>query len=193
MATLKDIEKYYDYHSVIGGARLLYAVRLASPYLKKTDSVLDLGCGAGRSCYAMSDKVKNVTGVDISGNNIKYAKDNYAEANTSFVKSDILTFLKTAKRYSVVTMFDVVEHLLPKERPAILKRVSKIADRVIINIPTAECLRRVPLEKRQIVDEPVGVAEISETLGLKKMYEHQFSYSENERYLLLIYGRIRAS
>ena len=192
LTTLKDIERYYDAHSVIGGARLLAAIRLASPYLKKTDSVLDIGCGAGRSCYAISDKVKNVTGVDISGNNIKYAKSNYTEANSSFVKSDILTFLKTAKRYSVVTMFDVVEHLLPEERPVILKKVSEITDRAIINIPTAECLRKVPLDKRQIIDEPVGVSEITKALGFKKIYEQQFSYNENERYVVLAYRRMES-
>lgn len=50
-------------------------------YLKKDDYILDLGCGAGRTTFALNEMgYKNIIGVDIAENLIQYAK-NYAREN----------------------------------------------------------------------------------------------------------------
>ena len=187
--SLKDVEEFYDNCTTVGSPRVLIMVALSAQHLKSADSVLDLGCGPGETSVVMSELVKSVTAVDISGRAIEWAHENHPRDNVSYVHSDILTFLKTAEKYSVVTMYDVVEHLLPEQRPAILRKVSQIADRVIINIPTAECLRNLDPEKRQIIDEPVEVSEITKTLGFEQVCEQTYTLNENEHYVLLVYRR----
>ncbi len=50
--------------------------------IKKTDTVLDLGCGYGRVTIRLLEKAKKVIGIDISKDNIEFA-NNITENNTN--------------------------------------------------------------------------------------------------------------
>lgn len=62
----------------------------------KEDSVLDLYCGAGSIAIFISDKVKNITGVELIQDAVANAKENSllnGISNTEFICSDIRDFL----------------------------------------------------------------------------------------------------
>jgi ubiquinone/menaquinone biosynthesis C-methylase UbiE len=78
-----------------------YGCGLVTPELLTDCNVLDLGCGAGRDCYALAQMVGergSVIGVDMTDEQLAVAnahidfhreKFNYAKANTTFVKGYI--------------------------------------------------------------------------------------------------------
>lgn len=59
--------------------------------IKESDSVLDIGCGAGKYSIVISDKCKSILGIDISSKMIKFANDKAKEfnkTNVNFIKED---------------------------------------------------------------------------------------------------------
>ena len=58
------------------GAKLLYEKAAEMAELKKTDTLLDLYCGAGTIGLSMADKVKKVVGVEIIEQAVENAKEN---------------------------------------------------------------------------------------------------------------------
>jgi SAM-dependent methyltransferase len=78
----KNVSPYYSgdkimfyqlgYNSVVEMSRFL---RGRYDYeLRRTDSVLDIGCGIGRLAQFMAPHVANVTGIDVSGGMVEVAK-----------------------------------------------------------------------------------------------------------------------
>lgn len=59
--------------------------------INENDSVLDIGCGAGKYSIAIADKCKDVTGIDISSKMIQFAKEKaheFKKNNINFIKED---------------------------------------------------------------------------------------------------------
>jgi len=73
-------------------------------------SVLDLGCGTGLLGKELSEKHKNITGVDISGKMLSKAKS--LGVYQSLSENDINTFLEeSTEQYSVIVAADVLIYL----------------------------------------------------------------------------------
>ena len=91
--------------------------------IKKEDSVLDLGSGAGMLAYMLFEngKYDGLTLVDINSDKIERSKhhaDNYLEGHSyDFVVGDILDsdWLRTLGTFDVITAIDLVEHLYNAE------------------------------------------------------------------------------
>jgi SAM-dependent methyltransferase len=98
---------------------------LIAPYLKKTMTVLDYGCGPGYMAYAVADKADHVYAVDISRGVLACAKVLNEQPNITF-----LTPAEARQEVEAVDLaysFAVVQHL----RTAILIDVlGLIADRL---------------------------------------------------------------
>lgn len=77
-------------------------------YLPKNLKVLELGCGTGRSTVTLleiKDKIKDVTGVDLSKNMVNKSKSKFKNYKQimNFVKSDTLKFVgETFEKYDFI-------------------------------------------------------------------------------------------
>lgn len=56
--------------------------------IKTGDSVLELGCGYGRIVFELADKAGSITGIDLSADNIEYAKRLNLHAHCTFKQMD---------------------------------------------------------------------------------------------------------
>jgi len=56
--------------------------------IKENDKVLDLGCGYGRVSVRLLEKAKQVTGIDISPDNIQLAKEIFKNEGLQFYEMD---------------------------------------------------------------------------------------------------------
>ena len=85
-----------------------------SENIDKTSVILDLGCGYGSFLsFLQSKKYTNVTGVDISTQEISMCKRLFTSYN--FVREDILNFVSlTDKKFDVVYLSHVIEHIKRK-------------------------------------------------------------------------------
>jgi len=74
--------------------------------------ILDLGCGGGLTCEPLARLKANVTGIDFIEQNIKIAKDHarISKLKIDYIHDD-LDSLNIKKKYDVVLLLEVLEHL----------------------------------------------------------------------------------
>lgn len=117
------------------------------------ESVLDIGSGNGFLAYDMATQVENVevTGVELSEVNYKYALENYRSVNLQFIHGDALRDLPD-KIFDVVTLSNVLEHI--EHRVEFLEKVLEKIDpkRLILRVPMFERDWRVPLKEELEMD-----------------------------------------
>ncbi|WP_085298219.1 methyltransferase domain-containing protein [Cognaticolwellia mytili] len=116
-----------------------YGCGLVTPELLKDCDVLDLGCGAGRDCYAIAQMVGeygSVTGVDmtdeqlaVANRHVEYHREKfgYKKANTQFLKGYIekLDELNISDNSIDVVISNCVINLSP-DKHAVLREVYRI-------------------------------------------------------------------
>lgn len=115
--------------------------------IQSGDRVLDVGCGYGAVAYSIATRTgAQVTGIDISAENIAKARALFQLPNLTFVEGDALTAIGS-ERFDVVVLSNVLEHLEP--------RVDFLGDllrllrprRILVRVPAFDRDWRVPLRK----------------------------------------------
>ena len=107
-------------------------------------NVLDLGCGMGGGTffYVTSFNVKSITGVDIDGKSLKYARDYLKEelpsyeGKVSFIRANGERLPFKDNTFDIIISDDVIEHLSnPSKVIAELRRVLKPGGFLVISFP----------------------------------------------------------
>ncbi|MCK4884056.1 MAG: methyltransferase, partial [Candidatus Diapherotrites archaeon] len=76
-----------------------------SEHIKKTQSMLEIGCGTGYVCLQLAKKAKTVTAVDINPDAILLTKTNAEKNNLKNItvfKSDLFSKIKADEKFDVV-------------------------------------------------------------------------------------------
>ena len=78
----------------------------------KNFDILDLGCGGGLTCEPLSRVGAKVTGIDFIKKNIEIAKNHAKKENLNiqYLHQD-LHKIKLKKKYDVILLLEVLEHL----------------------------------------------------------------------------------
>ena len=103
-------------------------------HLKKTDVVLDLGCGNGQRDFKIAKFCRKIIGIDYDKRNIKiaelYAKKNEVK-NVEFINRNIFSFvgeglstlpmgrvekLSPTRKYDKIILLDVLEHVVERKK-----------------------------------------------------------------------------
>ncbi|MDH3268312.1 MAG: class I SAM-dependent methyltransferase [Ignavibacteria bacterium] len=133
-------------------------------YLKKVfqnynfNSALEIGCGIGIISEFIAKNIPSVTGLDISEENIKFAKA--TNKKVSFYCSDFLDY-PVKNNYDLITLFDVLEHIPKEIHPDVFRKISDLSNAnsiIIMTIPDPYYLsyiREYSPEKLQLVDESI--------------------------------------
>lgn len=87
-------------------ARYKFVARL----VKKTDTVLEVGCGSGVGCVFLAQHAAHVTGIDCNRTEIQEARKINRRSNVSFHVQDLFQ-MPEAEKFDVVTALDVIEHM----------------------------------------------------------------------------------
>lgn len=141
-------------------------------YIKKTDIVLDLGCGNGQRDFKIADVCQKIIAVDYSGRNINSAKK-HAEVtkvkNIDFVEDDIFQYLGShhGVQFDKIILLDVLEHIV--ERQKILQKIRrslKSKGSFFVSVPN----RNTSWKRRQ---EEVGLNYYTDP-------DHKTEYSQKE-------------
>ena len=115
----------------------------------KFSNILEIGCALGILLNKMADSlsIKERTGVDISTENIKIAKQLFPEC--TFFQG---TIENTKKKFDLVILSDIVEHI-PDDLD-FMKKVSKISNYVLFNLPLEKSFMNK--NRKYGVDDPSG-------------------------------------
>lgn len=144
-----DVYKNYTTTSVLTGVDVDQFTRKGHQYFKayilphipenKDCKILEIGCGYGRYTTLLTNILhyKRVVGIDISEEQIEYAKSNYKLDNV--FHADAVAYLKENRtQYDVVILMDVLEHLELTYAVALLEEVNKALSpggKLIIQVP----------------------------------------------------------
>ncbi len=116
--------------------------------IDEDENILDIGCGNGALGYDIAQKIKgNIVGIDISQNNIDYAKKHYKRSNLKFVCNDVLQELPEGNmKFNTVIMSNLIEHI--ERRVEFLKEVIQKTkpDKILFRVPMYEREWMVPLK-----------------------------------------------
>jgi len=97
-------------------------------YIKKSDIILDIGCGSGEASVNSSKKAKSIVGFDIDSQNIKFARilaKSQHLTNVEFSTMDANKKLPFKNdQFTKIFVFDVLEHL--KNRSRTIKEIKRI-------------------------------------------------------------------
>lgn len=119
---------------------------LCRPYLKATHIVLDLGGGDGRLAFLISRHVRRVFCADKQYRPLTFGRLITSEsgAPVTFLAMNALALSFASETFDVVTLFDVIEHILPDEVPFVLReiwRVLKTGGLLVLTTPNRLNLR----------------------------------------------------
>ena len=107
--------------------RVAKVSELAAP--RPTDRVVDLGCGWGTFCFAFSERVASIVGVDFSDRSVELCRKRLAESprpNTSFVCADAGATGLAAGAYDLVLAADLFEHLYPEDSDRVAREAFRL-------------------------------------------------------------------
>lgn len=98
--------------------------------IKDKSKVLNIGFGDGFLDYFFySEKSSIVDAIDIDNEAYKFAKNRYHKRNVHFHKSDAKSWLSKKRKYDLVLMFAVIEHLDVDQGFDVLRMISKSLNR----------------------------------------------------------------
>jgi SAM-dependent methyltransferase len=156
-------------------------LELSERYINKKTEVLDIGCGAGTICFYLANKVKKITGVDISERAINTCKKSSTVLHIKNVEFRTMNFPVElpSGRYDLIILSEVIEHI--ENDDIAIKNIAKLLRRngiVLITTPS----KNAPLYRMGLLhkfDKSVGhlrrynmdeIQRICRRNGLKVIY-----------------------
>ena len=132
-----------EYARAFASDLVMLTVRLArykfiARVLRKTDRVLEVGCGYGLGCAFLSQHVKEVRGIDVQECAIGEARRLVTASNVEFETCDFFDF-HSEKKFDVVVASDVIEHLTIEQCEEFVQRTAVLvvpAGVVVIGTPS---------------------------------------------------------
>lgn len=171
--TRKSIEEIRNFYNnflsylvkdrIYPNKRHSYIKKIIRKYIKKGDSVLDLGCGVGITTEFIKKRETDVVGLDISPEIIKYTRKTVPDVE--FICEDVLN-INLNKKFDVICLFDCLEHISKEKYEKlflILKEHSRPRAMILITIPNPlaiEKIRNTNPSELQIVDESIFFADL---------------------------------
>lgn len=176
-----DVKTYYDdfsrqrmldYRIRRRNLRIEKAIRFFTSNIRADDTVLDIGCGIGVATEAVGKLARAVVGVDISEQNIWYAKQTVQRSNVNFHRFDVINEADgwnaiLPRRPTVITLCDVIEHIPETDRPKLLKQLGQAASddaKILLTFPSEFYQRYMAAESQrelQIIDNVITPAQIA--------------------------------
>ncbi|MCF6309502.1 MAG: class I SAM-dependent methyltransferase [Sulfurimonas sp.] len=93
--------------------------------LKKSDEVLEVGCGSGLGSIYLSQECQNVYGIDVQKQEIAEAQELNRRENVIFEVKDLF-LLDENKKYDAIVCLDVLEHLSVEDGRKFIEKISKL-------------------------------------------------------------------
>lgn len=159
----------------------------------KFNSALEIGCGIGVISEFIAKNVNSVAGIDISEENIRFAKKTVK--NINFYCADFFDF-NTKEKFDLITLFDVLEHFPKSSHRDVFDQIDKLSSSncfIAITIPDPHYLsfmRKHHPEELQIVDESIYLEELNSIFSafnfeIIKYEKYGIDYDNQYRFYLL--------
>jgi SAM-dependent methyltransferase len=120
--------------------------------------VLDLACGVGYGSYILSQaRGREVTGIDLSAEAIRYGQAHYQRPGLRLVQADALAWQNDGAAFDTIVSFETIEHLPdPAAFVAQTARLLKPGGLLIVSAPNTLQFKKapVPVDNEFHLNEP---------------------------------------
>lgn len=155
-------------------ARYLFAKHFIAR-MPQPASVLDAGCGSGYGSAELAKTGASVTGADVSGDAVAYAREHFGAQGIRFVEAPCESLPFEPESFDLVTAFEVIEHLERwQELLTEANRVLKPGGVLLVSTPN-----------RDYYTESRGEA------GPNPFHVHEFDYPEFQEALKAVFPHVR--
>jgi SAM-dependent methyltransferase len=155
-------------------ARYLFAKHFLAR-MPQPASVLDAGCGSGYGSAELAKTGACVTGADVSGEAVEYAREHFGAQGIRFVEAPCESLPFEAESFELVTAFEVIEHLERwRDLLGEANRVLKPGGVLLVSTPN-----------REYYTESRGEA------GPNPFHVHEFDYGEFQEALSAVFPHVR--
>ena len=134
---LKD-EKPFEYLSEAEDMYWAIKQSIKKDYIRKTDKILEVGCGMGYLTYSMLKEGFNIRGCDISQRAIEKARQTYNLENEDlFFEADVYELSENNNsKFDVIILTEVIEHIFnPSDFIKTLFKLLNSGGHIIITTP----------------------------------------------------------
>lgn len=154
--------------------------------LKPDMNILEIGCGPGTVSALVANYLSRdgrFTGIDISAERIKYAKQKLAHmSNVLFLEADFNHYDKVGT-HDVIFLADVLEHIPAEDHPALMQKIYDLLSPdgfVLLHIPdplNLDSIRAKHPEKLQPIDQSLYLPHLADITTQSGFYiTHLQSY-----------------
>ncbi len=136
--TLPPEYAHFVSHDLLRFLIRLSRYKFVSRVVKKSDTVLEVGCGSGLGSIFVSQHCKSVCGIDIKTTEIHEANSLKNSKNVQFLKKDLFE-MNDSQKYDVVFALDVIEHMNEKKGKMLLEKMGRLTKKnglTIIGTPS---------------------------------------------------------
>jgi len=150
--------------------------------LKKTDNVLEIGCGIGTQTELLAKFLigGTITAIDISPKSIEVAKKRLQSyKQVTFITGDIITLeFQPKNKFDVVVLPDVIEHIPLESHDKLFSKLRSLLKDdgfIIIHIPNPNYLAWCTENKKellQVIDQPIHTDILCRNIYPNDLYIH---------------------
>jgi trans-aconitate 2-methyltransferase len=180
------VQSFYDHffnermlqYRVEGNLRIQRAIERIIPLVSQSSQVLEIGCGIGIVADAIAKKASGgrIVAIDISKQNIWYARRTVRDVRISFYRIDILQQFSELRALiqnpiDLFVLVDVIEHVPSQDRASLFERMGEVAAqdaRVVLTYPSPQYqgyLRKEEPGGLQIIDNTIELPELIREAG----------------------------
>ena len=97
-----------------------------------SETVIDFGCGWGTFCWAFSNQVHHITGIDFSETSIRLCNAHLKKQrydNVVFLLNDVRKVSLTSEAYDLILAADLFEHLYLKDTKKVIREAYRLLKR----------------------------------------------------------------
>ena len=131
--------------------------KFAARHLKKTDRVLDAGCGPGIGSVMLAQAAGSVVGLDYDPGLVAQCRKQYGDLpSLTFAQADLLAAPYEPNAFDAVVCIDVVEHFAPQDGERFLNHLAaSLKDGGLAIIGTPNSVSAPYASKRRKHSHPV--------------------------------------
>lgn len=116
-----------EYTEFIHKNLLQFTVRLArykfiARLVRKTDKILEIGCGSGLGTIFLGQHGASVTGLEVKKYELESARKINLRKNVKFLKADFFDY-KAPSKYDVIVAIDVIEHMTVAQAKKLIEKM----------------------------------------------------------------------
>ncbi len=134
--TLDDERTYPETPDVPTFQHHLARYEFLLPMIRKSDEILETGCGAGYGSRMLSERARSVVAIDYSSVALEYARERYSAPNLTHLLMNCHRLAFADASFDLIVSFEVYEHL---EEPEVYlsecRRVLRPGGRLVLSTP----------------------------------------------------------